>query len=117
MAVPTGAEVAGKVSVTFYRYVGDVNGEVDVFGLANITVYHYTDRKGYNGISGSGVIMQSDPSARGKGSIKGKPKGVYVTKIGPEDIGVAKNGTGLGKVGLTNSKAEFYGSSPFCVGQ
>ena len=29
-----GAEVTGNVSVTLYRYVGDVNGEVDVFGLS-----------------------------------------------------------------------------------
>ena len=31
--MPTGADVTGKVSVALYRYVGDVNGATDVFGL------------------------------------------------------------------------------------
>ncbi|WP_272914531.1 MULTISPECIES: RHS repeat domain-containing protein [unclassified Gilliamella] len=89
----------------FYAYVHDSNAWVDPFGLDVITVYHYTSDKGYKSIMGSGVIKASDPGARGKGSIKGKPKAVYVTGIPPEQLQISGN---RGKMGLTGEKSTHY---------
>ena len=69
-----------------YAYVEDSNWWVDRFGLDEVKVYHYTDKKGYNGISGTGIIKASDPSKREKGAIEGKEKAVYVTKIPPKRL-------------------------------
>jgi len=87
-----------------YGYVHNPNTWVDSFGLEEVRVYHYTNKKGYDGISGTGKINQSDPSKRGKGASIGKPKGVYVTTISPEEISKAN----LGQMGLTNKKTEYY---------
>ncbi|BAV06255.1 RHS repeat-associated core domain-containing protein [Filimonas lacunae] len=86
-----------------YGYVFDTNGWVDIFGLELVTVYHYTDKDGYNGIRGTGVMMVKDPSKRGKGAYKNTP-GIYITKMPPELL--AKED--LHSFGLINKKTEFY---------
>jgi hypothetical protein len=83
--------------------VKDVTSWIDPFGLDPITVYHFTNKKGYNGIMGTGIIRQSDPGKRAKGAID-KPKGVCVTTLSPDQL---KN-VNLGKIGLTNEKTMFY---------
>ncbi|WP_218965157.1 RHS repeat-associated core domain-containing protein [Snodgrassella alvi] len=85
-----------------YQYAPNGLTWIDPWGLDAIRVYHYTSKDGYNGIMGSGVIRKKDPGARGKGSIQGKPQGVYVTTLSPEEL----KSSGLrGKMGLTKEKS------------
>ncbi|MET3880522.1 DUF6531 domain-containing protein [Chitinophaga sp. OAE865] len=91
-----------------YAYVRDPNTWIDAWGLEGeemIRVYHYTDIRGYNGIMGSGKINMSDPGARGKGAIAGKPKAVYVTTMSPEELKASK---ARGQMGLTREKSQRY---------
>ena len=60
-----------------YSFAPNAQIWINVWGLTR--VYHYTNRAGYNGIIGEGVIRAKDPGRRGQGAIKGKAKGVYVT--------------------------------------
>jgi uncharacterized protein RhaS with RHS repeats len=87
---------------TLYAYVKDTNNWVDELGLEEITIYHYTDKKGYNAIRGTGVIEVRDPSRRGKGAYN-NPPGVYVSTLPPEQM-ASQN---LGKIGLTNDKTKY----------
>ncbi|WP_180298961.1 RHS repeat domain-containing protein, partial [Snodgrassella alvi] len=85
-----------------YQYAPNGLTWIDPWGLDAIRVYHYTSKDGYNGIMGSGVIRKKDPGVRGKGSIQGKPQGVYVTTLSPEEL----KSSGLrGKMGLTKEKS------------
>ena len=54
---------------------------------------------------GSGVIKASDTGARGKGSIKGKPKAFYFTAIPPEQLQISGDRE---KMGLTGEKSTHY---------
>jgi len=72
-----------------------------VGGWELVRVWHYTDQKGYNGINGSGIIRMGNPNRRAKGATTGKPTGVYVTRVEPENLGASNP---RGKMGLTNKK-------------
>ena len=86
-----------------YSFAPNAQIWIDVWGLTR--VYHYTDRAGYNGIIGEGVIRAKDPGRRGKGAIKGKAKGVYVTTMSPEQLDASK---ARGQMGLTREKSKYY---------
>ena len=86
-----------------YAFAPNAQIWIDVWGLTR--VYHYTDRAGYNGIIGEGVIRAKDPGRRGKGAIKGKAKGVYVTTMNPEQLDASK---ARGQMGLTQEKSKYY---------
>ncbi|ORF41515.1 RHS repeat-associated core domain-containing protein [Snodgrassella alvi] len=88
-----------------YQYAPNALTWIDPFGLEVVTVYHYTNKKGYNGIIGSGVIRASNPGERAKGAIKGKPTAVYVTKVVPNEL---KKSGYRGQMGLTNAKSTHY---------
>lgn len=66
-----------------------------------VKVYHYTDKKGYNGISSQKPFLFKASSP-----IKGHPNGVYVTTKSPEEL--AKIPNGYKKLGLTNEKSSYY---------
>ena len=66
-----------------------------------VKVYHYTDKKGYNGIS-----SQKPFFFKASSPIKGHPKGVYITTKSPEEL--AKIPNGYKKLGLTNEKSSYY---------
>ena len=70
-------------------------------GGKKVTVYHYTDKKGYNGIT-------SDKLFRFKVSqpAKDHPRGVYLTTKSPEEL--MKMNNGFKKLGLTRSKSEYF---------
>jgi RHS repeat-associated protein len=72
---------------------------VDPLGL--VIVYHYTTKAGYNAIT-SGKVYQFKVS---KPSKEGKPKGVYVSPLGPQDL-CAKDYKA--KLGVTREKSEYY---------
>ncbi|EJT9341406.1 RHS domain-containing protein, partial [Salmonella enterica] len=91
--------------INLYSYAPNPLSWIDPLGLDVSRVYHYTSKDGYNGIMGSGTIKTSDPGARGKGAIQGKPEGVYVTTLSPEEL----NSSGLrGKMGLTKEKSTHF---------
>ena len=88
-----------------YQYAPNALTWIDPFGLEVVTVYHYTDKKGYNGIMGTGVIQASNPGKRANGAIKGKPTAVYVTTYAPHEL---KTLGDRGQMGLTNAKSTHY---------
>jgi hypothetical protein len=68
-----------------------------------VTLYHYTNKKGFNGISaGSGggtiTIKASQPSRAGN------PTAVYLTPVKPAEIKTF----GTKRLGLTNDKTQYY---------
>ncbi len=69
----------------------------------NVTAYHYTSKKSFNKIMGSGkesiTLRASSPS-------KGNPRGVYVTGMGPSDV-LKKRGGFKSYLGLTKEKSEY----------
>ena len=65
-------------------YAPNSNILIDPFGFEDVRVWHYTDKKRFNGANGSGIVKASDPAARGKGAIKGKATAVYVTTVPPK---------------------------------
>ncbi|WP_211276046.1 RHS repeat-associated core domain-containing protein, partial [Neisseria canis] len=89
--------------VNLYFFAPNAQGWIDAWGLTR--VYHYTSKAGYNGIMGTGVIEARDPGSRGKGAIKGKEKGVYVTTMNPEQLDASK---ARGQMGLTGEKSTHY---------
>nr|WP_217443027.1 RHS repeat-associated core domain-containing protein [Burkholderia diffusa] len=91
--------------INLYRFAPNAFEWIDPFGRENIRVYHYTHNDGYNGIIGSGVINASDPGKRGKGSIAGKPKGVYVTTLSPDELNASNV---RGQMGLTQEKSTHF---------
>ena len=91
--------------INLYQYGPNPLSWIDPPGLDVIRVYHYTSKDGYNGIMGSGTIKTKDPGARGKGSVKGKPQGVYVTTLSPEKL---KSSGSRGKMGLTKEKSTHF---------
>nr|HDW3107782.1 RHS domain-containing protein [Escherichia fergusonii]HDW3143827.1 RHS domain-containing protein [Escherichia fergusonii] len=94
-----------KGGLNLYQYAPNPLSWIDPLGLDVIRVYHYTSKDGYNGIMGSGTIKTKDPGARAKGSIQGKPQGVYVTTLSPEEL----KSSGLrGKMGLTKEKSTHF---------
>ncbi|MDM1408407.1 HYD1 signature containing ADP-ribosyltransferase family protein [Myroides sp. DF42-4-2] len=70
-----------------------------------ITVYHYKSKDGYIGILGNGVIEARDPGKKGKGAIKNKQKGVYVTRISPDQLQASGK---KGQIGLSGDKSTHY---------
>ncbi|HDX5344340.1 TPA: RHS domain-containing protein [Citrobacter sedlakii] len=91
--------------INLYQYAPIPLSWIDPLGLDVIRVYHYTSKDGYNGIMGSGTIKTKDPGARAKGSIQGKPQGVYVTTLSPDEL----KSSGLrGKMGLTKEKSTHF---------
>jgi hypothetical protein len=69
----------------------------------NAELFHYTNDKGYKGISaGSGegqITLKASQPVRA-----GNPKGVYLTPVPPDQLG----SVGLSKLGLTNDKVQNY---------
>ena len=87
---------------TYYVTVGDHDTPVLVHNCGDdelVTVYHYTDKKGFNGINSTSDIQikANDPGMRGRGS-RSNPPGAYVSIESPEVVNLGKNG-------LTNAKA------------
>ncbi|MBC7213575.1 MAG: RHS domain-containing protein [Pseudomonas sp.] len=91
--------------INLYQYAPNPLSWIDPLGLEVVRVYHYTSKEGYKGIMGTGVINQSDPGARGRGAIQGKPKGVYVTTLTPEEM---ESSNVRGKMGLTKEKSTHF---------
>lgn len=91
--------------INLYQYAPNPLSWIDPLGLEVVRVYHYTSKEGYKGIMGTGVINQSDPGARGRGAIQGKPKGVYVTTLTPEEM---ESTNVRGKMGLTKEKSTHF---------
>ncbi|WP_081077011.1 RHS repeat-associated core domain-containing protein [Burkholderia pseudomultivorans] len=88
-----------------YRFAPNILEWIDPFGREAIRVYHYTSNENYNGIIGTGVIKKHDPGKRGKGAIAGKPAGVYVTTLSPDEL---NSGNFRGQIGLTNNKSTHF---------
>ncbi|UQZ12955.1 hypothetical protein M8G38_05105 [Providencia stuartii] len=91
--------------INLYQYAPNPLGWIDPWGWEIVRVYHYTSSDGYKGIMGTGSINMSDPGARGKGAISGKPNAVYVTTMSPEELNASK---ARGQMGLTNAKSTHY---------
>ncbi|EDI5252261.1 type IV secretion protein Rhs, partial [Salmonella enterica] len=101
----SGDPISIRGGINLYQYAPNPLSWIDPLGLDVVRVYHYTSKDGYNGIMGSGTIQTKDPGARGKGSIQGKPQGVYVTTLSPEEL----KSSGLrGKMGLTKEKSTHF---------
>ena len=100
----------GKVATVYNCRIADyhtyfVGGEEWGFSVwaHNADLYHYTNDKGFKGISaGSGegqITLKASQPVR-----KGNPKGVYLTSVPPDQV----KSVGLGKLGLTNDKVTYY---------
>ncbi|HHZ6627719.1 TPA: RHS repeat-associated core domain-containing protein, partial [Escherichia coli] len=87
--------------LNLYAYAPNPLGWVDPLGLKIVTVYHYTDQGGYNGIS-----SQKPYKFKASSPIKGHPKGIYVTTKSPEEL--AKTPNGFKKLGLTSTKSTHF---------
>ncbi|EAO9790072.1 hypothetical protein CIT46_21840, partial [Salmonella enterica] len=87
--------------LNLYAYGPNPLGWIDPLGLKIVTVYHYTDQGGYNGIS-----SQKPYKFKASSPIKGHPKGIYVTTKSPEEL--AKTPNGFKKLGLTSTKSTHF---------
>ncbi|QNQ18529.1 hypothetical protein HF650_01415 [Kosakonia sp. SMBL-WEM22] len=87
--------------INLYQYAPNPLSWIDPLGLKIVTVYHYTDQSGYNGISSQKPYKFKAPSP-----IKGHPRGIYVTTKSPEDLGKTPNG--FKKLGLTSTKSTHF---------
>ncbi|WP_263303122.1 RHS repeat-associated core domain-containing protein [Escherichia fergusonii] len=73
--------------LNLYQYAPNPLSWIDPLGLKIVTVYHYTDQGGYNGIS-----SQKPYKFKASSPIKGHPKGIYVTTKSPEELTKTPNG-------------------------
>ncbi|BED94693.1 RHS repeat-associated core domain-containing protein [Escherichia fergusonii] len=91
--------LAGGINLS--QYAPNPLGWIDPLGLKIVTVYHYTDQGGYNGIS-----SQKPYKFKASSPIKGHPKGIYVTTKSPEEL--TKTPNGFKKLGLTSTKSTHF---------
>ncbi|EOW6561510.1 RHS repeat-associated core domain-containing protein [Cronobacter dublinensis] len=87
--------------INLYQYAPNPLVWVEPLGLKTVTVYHYTDKGGYKGIS-----SQKPYKFKASSPIKGHPKGIYVTTKSPEEL--AKTPNGFKKLGLTSAKSTHF---------